>query len=269
MNGDLLMKSKMLFLMTALGALGTGAYAQTLNNPFTLLEVGHTDLQHNYDDGWEFEVETSTDAYEPDDVLLYLNPSTRRNANSTIAGLLGIANGAQYWRLFKDQSANPAGLWLGVASEETAPGTFSSYDPSAPGNPGGSFPQAPVGSQPWMRLDLLSVTSPGGGAAPGNLALWNVDDNGTQRVWDTVDGNYANDQYWMLEGGHNHLNWGFSAPGLYEVTLQASGLVGNNYVTSSPVTWHFGVEAAPVPEPATLAALGLGAAALLRRRRKV
>lgn len=60
-------------------------------------------------------------------------------------------------------------------------------------------------------------------------------------------------------GTHAHYNWGFTAPGIYEVTITTSGIHNDFGLVSDTQTITFGVEAIPaVPEPATYgAAIGL------------
>jgi surface-anchored protein len=50
------------------------------------------------------------------------------------------------------------------------------------------------------------------------------------------------DSVWIVSRGHIHLNWGFTAKGIYEVELKCSGYVGGQYVESCSQTYYFGVD---------------------------
>lgn len=117
---------------------------------------------------------------------------------------------------------------------------------------------------PFIRWQLIDVQSSTG----GHYAVWSGL-SGVDPVWITsADGITGGDSFYHQAGGHDHANHGFSLAGFYDVTYRVSTVIGGENL-SADVTYHFGVGDAyqPVPEPGTLAALGLGLAALRRRRR--
>ncbi len=102
-------------------------------------------------------------------------------------------------------------------------------------------------------------------ARGGHFALYSSDIFGNPVVgMNSRDGITASDSIVVGAGGHLHFNWAFSAPGLYEVELRAFGtLTDLTAITGAPAAFRFFV----IPEPQTVALLGLGAALLAFRRR--
>jgi surface-anchored protein len=133
---------------------------------------------------------------------------------------------------------NPALPFTGIGAEELAPGTF-------------------VGDTYTLNLVGLS--------GPGSFQLTRPDPLGVTVIWDSLDGLTPADSYGGIAGGHEHLNWVFSAPGEYLLTVQAQAtLPGGVVTTSDPTVYTFQVL---VPEPATLGAAAMVAGLVLRRRR--
>lgn len=70
---------------------------------------------------------------------------------------------------------------------------------------------------------------------------------------------------------HNHFNWGFTAEGIYDITLRVSGTHNTDGFRSSDATFRFLVgDTTAVPEPTSFGLLIVGVAStcFLRRRRK-
>jgi surface-anchored protein len=116
----------------------------------------------------------------------------------------------------------------------------------------------------WSGNITLSLKAISG---PGTFSVWGVSGFGAPELkMSSVNGISADDRLLLVPGSHGHFNVGFSAPGDYRVTLEASG---NHLIdglrTSDPATYRFQV----VPEPSTwaLALTGVGVSALAFHRR--
>lgn len=218
---------------------------------YHVLSVGHVDVVGiAYEDGeWDFHVhdEDNDVEYAPNEALIYVPPET---ALARPAGaqwdFLGTSAGGSIW--FLPEVEDPGLLWPGIVAEEVADGVFEGDS---------------------VLLRLLDVRG------PGQFSLWQSDAFGEPIVSMTSsDGISGSDQRIVQvgESGHTHANWGFSAPGYYEIDFEASGtlLDGSIFTASGPVTFYFGVETQVVPEASSLslmaAACGLGVMGIARRR---
>jgi surface-anchored protein len=211
---------------------------------FTVLDDEHVDIGVGYSGagGWDLHVhdETNDAEYEPDEALLYVGglAKTLRPGGSQW-DFLGVNAGDDVWIL--PTSQNPNLLYLGVGAEETDAGIFVND-----------------------RIDLFMRDVRG----PGHVSVYTLDGFGAPSVlFSSSNGFSSADLLPVFAQGHSHFFWAFTAVGLYEVDLEASGaLVGAGTTSSGIATYNFGVEA--VPEPTTMAALALGAAFMARRRKK-
>lgn len=212
-----------------------------------VLDHEHVDIGLAFEEGaWDLHVhdETNDAEYAPEEALLYggENTLTARPASSAF-DFIGVGANENYWRL--PQSQSPGKIFLGVGTEEIADGTFASWTVDDPRlNQTGAF----------VVLSLVDVRG------PGDFSVWSSTDEGPLVWMSTADGGItAEDRLYQLEGSHSHFNWGFTAPGLYEVDFQATAYLGpgaTNPVTSEVATYHFGI--VTVPEPSTFALLGCG-----------
>lgn len=198
---------------------------------------------------------------------------------------IGVAAGQPFWRLPKTQ--NPALLFLSIGTEELNPADFAST----------------------ITWSLVGVTGTGGGAAPGIFSIWDVDDfGGVVPLMSSSPGAGTPNSLVVNAGGHYHYNYGFTAPGLYNVEFQATTTLaealgggpvsgtavysfgvfdtGADYVAPSSTPWTYqgqefavalygdehidmGVGLVAVPEPSAVVLAGLGLAGLVAARMRI
>lgn len=181
---------------------------------------GHGDIVvHRSNLEWRFGLRLDTALgreLSPDEVVIRL----RDEARVAIPGLpafsfLGRA-GDPIWIAPQSQAVGVP--YIGISSTATSMGTLLND-----------------------RFHLLLTALEG----PGGVVLWTTGGTGVPTVhMDSRDGFSAADRVDLTAGGHRHMNWGFTAPGPYGVTLVASGeLAGGERVTSDPAVFHFEVSA--------------------------
>ena len=207
----------------------------------TFISSGHVDIGIGYEDkAFDLHVhqeEPLEQEFAPGEAVFAVGPASAGvSPGGAYAGFLGAA-GTPVWVL--RTSENEALPFLGFGTEELTAVDWS-------GN---------------ISLSLKAVTG------PGTFSVWGVSGFGAPELkMSSVDGISANDRLLLVPGSHGHFNVGFSAPGDYLVTLEASG---NHLVdglrTSDPATYRFQV----IPEPSTwaLALSGFAAGALWLRQR--
>lgn len=235
-------------VLTALAAFAAIAPAQVV------LTQGHIDLGLGYAAGsWDPHVHDEDNAaeYEPGDAIIRYTDAARfvRPAGANF-DFIGAPAGATIWRNF--QSSQPNIPWLGFGFEEIAPGTFTSYTES-------DERVDPILSE-WVTVSLVGAVMPAG----GQFSVWQGTGSSRTLWMATSDGITATDKFISTPGGHEHASFAFTAAGTYELTFVASALGPSGTLTSSPYTYTFQA----VPEPASMAVLGLGLAAFRKRRRK-
>ena len=230
-----------------LGGASALALAPSLTFAQIQLPADHVDFGIGFDEGalelhWHDEAGDSE--YAPHEAYAYipLGSTISRPAGSTWDFSGTVAGGTLYVAPATDQT--PSVLFLGIGSEEIAGGTFA-------------------GDSITLRLDSI--------AGPGAFALWQTDGFGSPIVaLSSTDNTYSS--FNLTTGGHDHYNWGFTAPGVYELTFTVSGVLDDGFATlaADTATFTFAVGTAPIPEPSSFAAIGglaaLGLAASRRRR---
>jgi surface-anchored protein len=212
------------FTYTAANVAGTDTATVTVtaaSDPDIEAVIGpsHADIGVNFEDGqWDLHVHIH-DAdleYEPGHAVYDVARGALVNRPAgTEFDFLGAAAGASIYRL--TQTINPELLFLGLAAEELQPGTFE---------------------EGHARVTLRAVDG------PGHFSAWKSTDAGPDVLFATSDGVTDVDFSDILEGGHSDMNWAFTAPGRYAVTLEAKGtLIGANAPTSAAATYYFAVDA--------------------------
>ncbi|HAB19406.1 MAG TPA: choice-of-anchor M domain-containing protein [Verrucomicrobiota bacterium] len=133
--------------------------------------------------------------------------------------------GAPFWILPATQ--DPQLLYLGVSAEGLPRNTFE---------------------EP-LAVQLVDVR------APGWFFLYQFDQSGLVMKMDSRNGIGPEDATYPIVGSHEHLNWGFSSNGLYEVTFRVEGRLrgATTNLAAADTTFVFAVEPLPTPPaPATL-----------------
>lgn len=126
----------------------------------------------------------------------------------------GAAVGAPLWNL----PQNDRGFTYPGLRNEQAPSVFLAYS-----NPDS---RVSTGIFKWLKIQLVSVEYSGESLSAPHFSLWTASGSGPPIIWmATSDGITGSDHYWALEGTHNHLNWGFTALGIYRVTMRASAFL--------------------------------------------
>lgn len=185
-------------------------------------------------------VEVYDEEYEPGEIAIQVPNSARVVLGSSVA-YLGAAAGSSIWLLPSSGTASTAigSPFLGWATEELDAADWT-------GN---------------LTFSLVSAVSPSGN---GNFAAWQTDAFGDLQVLamsTAVGGALGISQ---APGNHDHYNVGFTEPGMWEVTIQVSGVHAQEGAISGTETFRFNV----VPEP-SVALLGIfGLAPLVLRRRR-
>ncbi|MFO0823962.1 MAG: choice-of-anchor M domain-containing protein [Gemmataceae bacterium] len=197
-----------------------------------VLSEGHTDVGIAYeDDAFDPHVhdEVTDTEYEASAALLHARPTTATpRPAGTNFDFIGVAAGQQIWVLPQAQVVGK--LFLGVGAEEIPPSDFAGD----------------------LTLQILSVDG------PGLVSLWQTDGFGNViPLSSTSDGITTGDAIVFPPGGHFHENWGFTARGLYAVTLQFSGTPtrganAGQLTFSEPATYYFAVD----PQNATPVVVG-------------
>jgi surface-anchored protein len=182
-----------------------------------VLKAGEVDIEVAYENvAIEFHIhdEVADVEFDPAYVALQAGPATWQTVPQSAAFSFLGRPGASIYVLPQDE---PEGvLFLGLAAGEVSTGTFEND-----------------------RLTIKLVAVEG----PGRVAYYEIDQFGVPSVaFNSADGITAADIVTVAPGSHAHRNWSFSAPGVYRITLQASGtLTAGQEIRSEPATFLFEV----------------------------
>lgn len=237
--------------------IGCGLFTALLINTGsaqTFLTTEHVDigLAEGSGLGLHWHDEDNAVEYEPNQAVAYIDP-VEALAGFTIPStaewdFLGGAHGGNIWVL--PQSSDPNVLFLGIGAEDTPGGVFDLW------NPGDS--RGANTSARWIELSLLSYTG------PGDFSMWQASGPTPTAFMSTATILAEGNRFYVEEGGHDHVNWGFTALGTYDLTFQVRSFIGTTEVTDTAV-----FQFTSVPEPSIFAFLMISAVAFLARRRRI
>ncbi len=186
--------------------------------------------------------------FEPDESVLFAGPNTMMlRPGGAQWDFLGVGAGQPLWILPATQQ--PDMLYLGASSEEVPFGVVT------PWNPGDS--RLPAGSFQWVQLQVVDVRG------PGRFSAYTTDTFGNPTAWVSFSegGNHIggglSSSVFMLAGGHAHFNWAFSPAGGYEVDWRGGAQVGGDLITSDSETFFYTASSTAIPEPTSLALMGM------------
>jgi surface-anchored protein len=183
----------------------------------------------------------SDQEFEPNEIIVVGNDNIETTSNAALAAGTGVADGQPLWVLPQTEGAASAAEvpFMGWGTEELSPGDWT-------GN---------------LIVTLDSVTSPSGS---GDFSLFQDDGlGGFNFAMSTSDGIDGSDALSLAAGAHEHYALGFSEPGLWQITLTATGTHDVDGVRMDTATYTF-----QIPEPSRAVLLGLGMIGLVMRRKR-
>ncbi len=219
----------------------------TLAGAQTLL-TDHADITFSYDGaGWQSELRhggtfddpnTSTpldQAALPAADLPFDSGDRYEQPASSNFDFTGVPDGEPLWILPRTDRGY---TWPGFRNSQ-ATSIFRSYDPQdsrvdkiAPLDP----------DEKWVTIQLLEVNYIGQSPS-AHFSLWQIQDGIIKWMSTYENGIDASDVYYLKEQAHTHLDWGFSALGIYRISFAASATLdaSGQVVTSSPSIVTFAI----------------------------
>lgn len=185
-----------------------------INHPVTV-DVYHTDVEVSFTSaGWDVVLSYDEPGF-PGGNDVNLNESLLYgNENSYIASVpagfefTGANEGDEMWIL--PQSSGNGALPLGFAAERSDSFNLCNWEPNDP-NKGADI------IDKWYKVKLLDVKGP----EDSDFSLWQT--GPTTVFMSTAWGGITDgDVYYIIDGGHAHMNWGFTKQGLYEIDFRIS-----------------------------------------------
>lgn len=247
----------------------------TTATAISIFGPGHMDLRANVDASGAWTTELHHDGQgstldsgpaagsrtlpaNTDSVIFITEESSLPRPASSIWSFLGNAAGEDLWIFPANQNTNIP--FLGINAEMTQQTTLGNWNPA----------RTDVMSGRWMEIRLMNMAYSGDSMDP-QFSMWtNPPTGGVPNVWmDTADGiatDGTEDGYFIGAGGHAHMNWGFTATGIYDLTFQGRTTLANNQQSVSDLfTMRFGIGVVPEPSGFLLGALSMSL--LFTRRR--
>ena len=180
--------------------------------------------------------------FMPDEIITEVPDATRFSRPTGQAwDLIGNGAGDDTWKVpgSENEAESMGAPFLGIHAEHLELGAF-------------------VDNQVTLTLTALS--------GPGQFSAYTTSLGNPSFAMSSADGISAADNIVLdLEiEDHAHLNFGFSRPGVYNVSFEVSAIdAETQQLVTDAGTFTFHV----VPEPATMSLLTLGAVAALRKRK--
>jgi len=213
-------------LLSWFGSAAAGLSLVQLNAPAqpATLEAGHADVRIVYDptattNPLSLALADDGQFFSPTNMLLRV----RESARIELPGGTPFGEGGEtFWILPQSQDASL--LYLGISAEGLPRNVFDGP----------------------MEIALIDVVG------PGQFFLWQANQFGELEIkMNTADGLGPGDRTSPIVGSHEHLNWGFTSNGVYQLTFEARGrrLGENTNILTLPTTFTF--EVLPLPEPST------------------
>ena len=209
----------------------------------TTLSDGHIDVfEVHYDSSvspTEFALHihdhVSETHFEPAEVILQVNESSYF---ASPAGLVSIL-GASAYILPATQEADM--LYGGVSAA----------------GPSGVF------QNNRFKIQMVSA----GSANPGNFSMYRFSGAGALQVGlQSIGGSVSVNEVTIPIGGHEHWNWGFSAPGTYTFEFQGLGVKSADFSILETARELFTFNVIPEPSSSTLLLIGLVGWVAARKR---
>ncbi|MEM9825893.1 MAG: choice-of-anchor M domain-containing protein [Planctomycetota bacterium] len=217
----------------------------------TFYTEDHGDVRLGYADGrWNLDInpeEIEGAPFAPDEVLIVAGPDSLETIpTDDDFDFLGGDDGSDVY-ILPQTNVPPTLPDLGIGGEQITPGTFASYTNNDP---------RVDATGPWIEMRLVDLRGPEG----GEFSVYSSTIDGPN-VWiATSDGIDNSDGVFLQSGSHNHYNWAFTMPGIYEVDVVASGFLDRNdngtyddgvdrYTESGIVTYYFSIDPPGGPSP--------------------
>lgn len=184
------------------------------SNQIYTLDIFHTDVEVSFTaQGWDIEysydhTEGALDI-DPAQSILYVNENATWNLTSVPSGFefIGFTPNEDFWIL--PQSSQSGVLHLGFAAQESDSANLCDWDPNDPSRVSSA--------DKWYKIELVDVRGP----EDSDFSVWQT--NPLNVYMSTEDGGITEDDvYYMEDGLHDHMNWGFTKQGFYEVDLKVT-----------------------------------------------